>query len=117
MAKDKDKIIGTISFGLCSSDIKECTNNEITDLGELGSIFVLPEYQGQGIGSALIDHLLAYLKQEGIKEFCLDSGYEQAQKTWTRKFGKPYAIAKDHWAPGVDNMVWKCSLPIKDPKR
>ena len=79
----------------------------------MGSIFVLPEYQGQGIGSALIDHLLAYLKQEGIKEFCLDSGYEQAQKTWTRKFGKPYAIAKDHWAPGVDNMVWKCSLPIK----
>ena len=33
VAKDKDKIIGTISFGLCSSDIKECTNNEITDLG------------------------------------------------------------------------------------
>ena len=44
----------------------------------MGSIFVLPEYQGQGIGSALIDYLLAYLKQEGIKEFCLDSGYEQA---------------------------------------
>lgn len=117
VAKDKEKVIGTISYGPCCNDIKECTNNEITDLGELGSIFVLPEYQGQGVGSALINHLLAYLKKEGIKEFCLDSGYEQAQKTWLRKFGKPYAIVKDHWAPGVDNMVWRCSLTIENHKR
>lgn len=106
IAKYKGKVIGTISFGPCSNDIKECTNYEITDLGEIGSLFVLPQYQGNGVGSELIKYLMNYIKEKGIKEVCLDSGYEQAQKTWTKKFGVPYKVAENHWGPDIDNMVW-----------
>ena len=110
VAKHNNKVIGTIAYGPCSEDIKVCTNNEITDLGEIGSLFILPEYQNKGIGSALINYLMEYLKEKGIKEFCLDSGYDKAQKTWTKKFGKPYTVVKDYWAKDVDNMVWICKV-------
>ena len=110
IAKYDNKVIGTISFGPCSEDIKRCTNNDIGDLGEIGSLFILPEYQNKGVGSILINYLIMYLKKQGISEFCLDSGYKKAQPKWIRKFGKPYVIVKDYWAPGVDNMVWKCRI-------
>lgn len=110
IAKHNDKVIGTISFTTCSEDIKICTNNEITDLGEMGGLYILPEYQGKGIGSTLINYLIAYLKKQGIEEVCLESGYKQAQPKWIRKFGEPYVIAKDYWAPGLDNMVWKYKI-------
>lgn len=110
IAKYNDKVIGTISFGPCSEDIKICTNNDITDIGEIGSLFILPEYQNKGVGSALINYLITYLKENHIREFCLDSGYKQAQPKWIRKFGEPYMIVKNYWAPGVDNMIWKCKV-------
>nr|WP_313640695.1 GNAT family N-acetyltransferase [Paenibacillus sp.] len=32
-------------------------------LGELGSLYVVPSYQGQGIGSALIKEMMNFLKE------------------------------------------------------
>ena len=58
----------------------------------------------------MINYLIAYLKKQGIEEVCLESGYKQAQPKWIRKFGEPYVIAKDYWAPGLDNMVWKYKI-------
>ena len=110
IAKINDEVIGTIAFGPCSEVIRQCTNDEFSNVGELGSLFTLPKYQGKGIGSALIKEMISTLGKRGIKEFCLDSGYRQAQKRWLRKFGKPYIIVKDYWAPGIDNMVWLCKI-------
>lgn len=110
VAKTARKVVGTISYGPCGQEIRECTRHELDAVGELGSLYVLPDYQGQGIGAALIQAMAEALRERGIRQFCLDSGYKQAQQKWLRKFGKPYAVAKDYWGPGQDHMVWLCQV-------
>lgn len=110
LAKTGDLVIGTISYGPCGDDIKICTNHQLDAVGEVGSIYVLPEYYGQGVASALIGAMAAYLYQSGVEQFCLDSGYKHAQKRWLRKFGEPYKIAKDYWGEGSDHMIWLCKV-------
>lgn len=110
IAKVNENVIGTISFGTCGEDIKKCTENRLHSVGELGSLFVLPSYQGQGIGSALINAMVNHLFQQGVDYFCLDSGYKRAQKRWLRKFGVPYKVVKDYWAPDYDHMIWLCKV-------
>ncbi|MFD1177997.1 GNAT family N-acetyltransferase [Paenibacillus puldeungensis] len=110
VAKMGQQIVGTISFGPCGEDAKACTNNELSGIGELGSLYILPGYQGMGIGSALIRDIANLLKRQGVERFCLDSGYRRAQKRWQQKFGQPYAVVKDYWGPGSVHMVWVCSV-------
>ncbi|MDV4151337.1 GNAT family N-acetyltransferase [Clostridium sp. AL.422] len=110
IAKIDDNVIGTISFGPCGNDIKKCTNNELDAIGELGSLYVLPDYQGKGVGSALIHTMIEYIHKLGIEEFCLDSGYRRAQKRWLRKFGEPYKIVKNYWGENNDHMIWGCKV-------
>ncbi|HSR03388.1 MAG TPA: GNAT family N-acetyltransferase [Proteiniclasticum sp.] len=110
LARIKDQVIGTISYGPSGEIIKECTENELENVGELGSLYVLPEFQNQGIGSLLINSLIRELYGNGIERFCLDSGYKRAQKRWLHKFGEPYMIVKDYWGEGSDHMIWLCSV-------
>ncbi|MDY8022021.1 GNAT family N-acetyltransferase [Paenibacillus polymyxa] len=60
MAKHNHNVVGAISYGHCGEDIRKCTNDELGHVGTLGSLYVLPGYQGQGVGSALVqeNHLL-----------------------------------------------------------
>lgn len=110
IAKLGETVVGTIAFGPCGEDIKKCTGNQLDGVGELGSLYILPDFQGQGIGSALIKAMAGYLYKQGIAEFCLDSGYKRAQKKWLRKFGEPYKVAKDYWGKGNDHMIWLCKV-------
>jgi GNAT superfamily N-acetyltransferase len=110
IAKWEGQVVGTISFGPCGEDIRKCTANELEEIGEVGSLFVLPSYQGQGIGSALIQAMAERNAAMGRSQFCLDSGYKQAQKRWLRKFGVPYKVVKDYWGQGLDHMIWLCSV-------
>ncbi|WP_405155912.1 GNAT family N-acetyltransferase [Paenibacillus sp. FSL K6-0108] len=110
LAKREDNVVGTISYGPCGEEIQECTDNQLNHIGELGSLYVLPEVQGHGIGSALIQALAAELQRREITHFCLDSGYRTAQKKWQRKFGEPYAVAKNYWGEVTDHMVWLCDV-------
>lgn len=110
VAKVADKVIGTISFGPCGNDIKNSTNGELDSIGELGSLYILPDYQNKGVGSELINSMINHLNKLGIEEFCLDSGYSRAQERWIKKFSKPYIIAKDYWGEDADNMVWLCKV-------
>jgi len=41
------------------------------EVGELGGIYVHPDYEGKGIGSALMKELLSILKAEGYKKVTL----------------------------------------------
>lgn len=110
IAKLEDTVIGTISFGPCGEDIKKCTESELDEVGEIGSLYILPSYQCQGIGSALIHAMARHLYKQGIYKFCLDSGYKSAQKRWLRKFGEPYKVVKDYWGKGSDHMIWLCKV-------
>ncbi|MCR8644459.1 GNAT family N-acetyltransferase [Paenibacillus sp. N1-5-1-14] len=110
VAKLNDVVVGTISYAPCGDDVKVCTNHQLDAVGEVGSMYVLPAYQDQGVGSALIQALLRHLHERGVEEFCLDSGYQQAQGRWKHKFGTPYVIVEDYWGQDSDHMVWYCKV-------
>ncbi|WP_438433837.1 GNAT family N-acetyltransferase [Gorillibacterium sp. sgz500922] len=106
VAKRGGEVVGTISFGPCGHEIQVCTDHELDEVGELGSLYVRPSEQNRGIGSALIGELIALLKAREIRRFCLDSGYKEAQQRWRRKFGEPYRVVPDFWGPDSAHMVW-----------
>jgi GNAT superfamily N-acetyltransferase len=77
---------------------------------EVGTVFVHPDYQGKGIGNSLLEAIMKHLKNIGLTEFCLDSGYGSAQQIWKRKFGLPDYWQKDFWGEGQDHMVWRITF-------
>lgn len=110
LASVEGEAAGTISFGPCGEDIRVCTGGRLNRVGELGSLYVLPQYQNRGIGSALIRSMAGWLNEQEIGQFCLDSGYTRAQQKWLRKFGEPYVNVPDYWGPGNPHMVWLCKV-------
>ncbi|WP_147532884.1 GNAT family N-acetyltransferase [Bacillus marasmi] len=103
-------IIGTIEFGPASDLIVSCTAGAYKGLMEVGTVFVHPDYQRQGIGNLLIKEMLHTLQNKGFNEFCLDSGYSRAQKIWKKKFGEPDYFLKDYWGTNNHHMVWKINI-------
>lgn len=107
IAKVDETVVGTIEIGDANDTIKACDDELLNQLPEIGTVFVLPEFQGKGIGSKLMEAMSQHLKNERYKGFCIDSGYKSAQGIWLHKFGAPTYLLKDHWGPGLDHMVWK----------
>ncbi|MGD8192377.1 N-acetyltransferase family protein [Brevibacillus ginsengisoli] len=105
-----DQIIGSIEYGPVSDLICTCTNHSFKGLVEVGTLFVHPRYQRMGIGNLLLNTMHSTLRNKGITEFCLDSGYSNAQKIWKKKFGEPNYWLKDHWGKGYDHMIWKIEV-------
>ena len=107
IALTKNKIIGTIACGNANELIQECTNGALRDTIEIGTIYVLSEYQRQGVGNKLLAEMLKTLMTREIQEFCLDSGFKTAQTIWKKKFGEPAYWLKGYWGQGQDHMIWK----------
>ncbi|PGS46308.1 GNAT family N-acetyltransferase [Bacillus sp. AFS041924] len=110
IALEHEKIIGSIEIGPASDLILNCTKNRFKGLTEIGTVFVHPDYQKKGIGNLLLNKMYRTLQMKGIKEFCLDSGYINAQKIWKNKFGEPDYLLKDYWDKGYDHMIWKINV-------
>ncbi|MBN2795295.1 MAG: GNAT family N-acetyltransferase [Clostridia bacterium] len=110
VAEIEDQIVGTAEICPVSELINSCTENKLASLYELASVFVFPEYHGNGIASKLISVVIEDLKSRGEEMFCLDSGYATAQKIWVKKFGEPQYIVKNYWGEGADHYIWHISL-------
>ncbi|AYC30276.1 GNAT family N-acetyltransferase [Paenisporosarcina cavernae] len=110
VAKVEEKVVGTITLGKSNALIHELTKGKLDDVLELGTIYVDPSYQGNGIGSKLVKHMLSELQSKNEASFCLDSGFPLAQKVWRKKFGNPTYWFKNHWGEGSDHMVWHVTL-------
>lgn len=80
IALDGDKIIGSIEYGPASDLITDCTSHAFKELIEVGTVFVHPDYQRNGVGNVLLNSMYLTLQNKGVEEFCLDSGYMNAQK-------------------------------------
>jgi GNAT superfamily N-acetyltransferase len=104
------QIIGSIEYGPASELIHTCTQNALKGTLEIGTVFVHPDFQQQGVGNQLLKVIYARLQAIGITEFCLDSGYRRAQTIWKSKFGEPDYLLKDHWGKGFDHMIWRVRL-------
>lgn len=107
IAKLDEQVIGTVEIGEANETIKACASEFVNDLPEIGTVFVLPEFQGKGVGSLMMEAVCQYLKKESYKGFFIDSGYKTAQVIWIHKYGEPTFLLKDHWGPGLDHMVWQ----------
>lgn len=110
IAKDEDKIVGSVEYGPSNDLIHTCTNGKLKHLVEIGTVFVHPNYQKQGIGSRMLNLLFKEMQNQGIEEFCLDSGYKSAQKIWIHKFGTPEYHLKNYWGDNADHMIWRIKL-------
>ncbi|PKM95637.1 MAG: GNAT family N-acetyltransferase [Firmicutes bacterium HGW-Firmicutes-1] len=110
IAKYKDIIVGSVEYGPANELIVSCTNGELKELMEIGTVFVHPDYQRMGIGRRMLNAIIMELEKNGIEEFCLDSGYKSAQKIWINKFGYPHYFLKDYWGKNVDHMVWRIQI-------
>ena len=108
IAKINDKVVGTISIGPLTNEIIKICGAQPKQFKELGSLYVLPEYQNQRIGSCLIEAMITEIRGLNIESFWLDCGLKTAQAKWLHKFGKPYMIAKDYWGKDSDHMIWFC---------
>ncbi len=107
IAKMNDKVVGTIEYGPANEVIEKCGDGSLMALKEIGTLFVLPEYQGMGIGTAMLEAIKDSLADGGHSAFCLDSGYPTAQKIWLKMLGTPEFVLKDYWGEGFDHMVWR----------
>lgn len=109
-AKVEGCLVGTMCFGPLGKETRDNVGQDFSSQGEIGGLYILPAYQGQGIGSQLIHQMLKSMALAGIKKFSFDSGYVTAQKKWLQKFGHPHKIIKDYWDQGIDHMIWLCDL-------
>ncbi|MEA1976106.1 MAG: GNAT family N-acetyltransferase, partial [Bacillota bacterium] len=105
-----DIIIGSIEYGKSNDLVITCTNGELEGIVEIGTVFVHPEYQRKGIGNLMLMQIMNKLNNNGIKEFCIESGYKSAQKIWINKFGKPEYHLKDYWDKDADHMIWRLKV-------
>ena len=110
----ENTIVGIAGFSLINNDIKNnFENNENNENSyELGTVYVLPEFQRKGIGSLLINTVLENIKNMGIHEFYLDCGYRTSQSYWIEKFGKPYVNIENRFGNNQDYMIWKVKTKI-----
>lgn len=107
LALESEKVIGTIEYGAVSELICTCTDNHLKELQEVGTVFVHPDYQRMGVGNILLENMYRTLRDKGIREFCLDSGYARAQNIWKKKFGEPAYLLEDYWGEGYHHMIWR----------
>lgn len=63
--------------------------------------------KNKGLAVNFLQGIFQVLKSKGIKEFCFDSGYKEAQQMWTNKFGNPNILLKDYWGEGEHHMIWR----------
>lgn len=110
IALDGNQIVGSIAYGPANDLICKCTENAYENLIEIGTVFVHPQYQNNGVGNSLLNAMYRALRDRDIEEFCLDSGYKTAQKIWQKKYGTPAYWMKDFWSEGSDHMIWKVKV-------
>lgn len=106
VAWNRGRVVGTISYAPCNEAIVDILGEDLQGTGEIGTVYVHPEYQKKGIGSALFSAMCLRLLERGVKDFYLDSGYRRAQKYWRKKLGEPLRVALDYWDKGADHMIW-----------
>jgi len=87
MKDNKEILVG------CSGILFQIAKN--TSARRFTRVVVLPEYQGLGFGSLIINTLGSYYRQEGIEKIFLN--------TFHPRLGE-YLRSSDKWAPSLNNL-------------
>lgn len=110
LAKKSNRIIGCVAIGPANDSIVRGSQGQCAGWVELGTVFVHPDFQRKGLGTHLIREMENRLKAQGIHHYVLDSGYPISKQIWTRKYGTPTYVMKDHWGEGLDHLIWCVEL-------
>lgn len=108
--KKSKKIIGSIAIDKANDLIVDSTHGLFKNKIEIGSFFIHPDYQRQGLGQFMLKESIQWMKNNHIEAFCLDSGYPLAQIFWQKHLGRPLYDFKDFWEPGSRYMIWLVSI-------
>ncbi|MFP4078198.1 MAG: N-acetyltransferase family protein [Candidatus Izemoplasmataceae bacterium] len=106
LAYENAKLIGTMAYGKPPNrGIRRRTGGALNNTVEIGSLYIHPDYQRQGIGKTLLIHALKTLHSEGVDTVCFDSIIESSKTIWLKLFGEPrYKIpSKKH---DFTHMIW-----------
>lgn len=106
LAEYDGSLVGSIEYGPTGKLINECTENSLSDLFEIGTVFVHPDFQKKGISALLLESLFRELRSKKVERVCFDSGYPIAQRIWNRTFGKPAYCFENYWGEDAHHMIW-----------
>lgn len=77
---------------------------------ELGSVYVSPRMQRQGVGQFLIEEMKREILSQKQHVFYLDAGFPSAQSYWQKRLGAPSLILEHYWGPGAAHMIWRVDI-------
>ncbi len=103
---DESALVGTIAYGTPpNKGIQKRTDGELSDMVEIGSLYIDPAAQKKGYGRTLLIFILQTLLDQGVETVCFDSIIEWSKRIWIRLFGEPkYRItSKKH---DFEHMIW-----------
>ena len=87
--------------------------NKKEHMGVVSWYFVDPAAQGKGIGRALLDHSLQYLRQDASLDRFRVRTSQWADRFFAKAGFQLKRIEKDFWAPGLD--LYEMEMPIFAP--
>jgi len=84
---------------------------KICDEGHITNVAVHPEFRGNGLGNALVEHLINMAKREGIASMTLEVRQSNvvAQKLYEKYGFRAYGVRKSYYADNGENAIimWK----------
>jgi len=84
IARLKNKIVATIAVNKANRLIQHNLKINVSKILEVSSVYILPKFQGKGIGTMLFNKIIEHLKQKNCEEIVLDGGYKKSQGFWIK---------------------------------
>lgn len=109
IAETGHRIVGTIAYRAEVPEddfVRKNLTADLTGIPEITSAYVLPDFQGKGIGSLLFNAILLVLTVKQVRGICMDGGYQKSIRFWTRKIGAPDTVLEDYWGEGLHHVFW-----------
>ncbi|TKF13603.1 GNAT family N-acetyltransferase [Enterovibrio norvegicus] len=96
-----------------------CVVKPLNDgLAEIYNVSVYPEYQGKGIGSALLTFVLSQLPNKGVTRVELGTGTFGYQLTYYQRLGfRVDSVVKDHFLRNYSEPIFEKGIQHQDMLR
>jgi GNAT superfamily N-acetyltransferase len=107
IAESENHILGIAGiYPVSDTIIKNYPTLSKNDI-EIGSVYIKPEYQRQGITRILLKRLLNELWERKIYKFYLDCGYSTSHVYWKKLFGNPIKNFPNYFGKDESYMIWE----------
>lgn len=108
-------------FGATQADkiIGACVVTPLTKhSAEISNVAVASEYQGQGVGTLLLSHVIQALKARKIKRLELGTGAFGYQLAFYQRMGfRVESVVKNHFLDNYEEPIWENGIQHKDMLR